>query len=105
MGDPAPMNLGDDRGQSREEAVVDPLVGAGIGLFIVPRTWRLLNEALHILRKRQTALGFGADRGRACHGHGRRSWKTMPAGAQDSASGDEVRSEDSKAFDGRTTDL
>lgn len=28
---------------------VDPLVGAGIGLFIVPRTWRLLNEALHIL--------------------------------------------------------
>ena len=30
-------------------AWVDPLVGAGIGLFIVPRTWRLLNEALHIL--------------------------------------------------------
>ena len=28
---------------------VDPLVGAGIGLFIVPRTWRLLSEALHIL--------------------------------------------------------
>lgn len=28
---------------------VDPLVGAGIGLFIVPRTWKLLNEALHIL--------------------------------------------------------
>ncbi|AWN35165.1 cation diffusion facilitator family transporter [Methylobacterium radiodurans] len=28
---------------------IDPLVGAGIGLFIVPRTWRLLNEALHIL--------------------------------------------------------
>jgi cobalt-zinc-cadmium efflux system protein len=28
---------------------VDPLVGAGIGLFIVPRTWRLLNEAIHIL--------------------------------------------------------
>ncbi len=23
---------------------VDPLVGAGIGLFIVPRTWRLLSE-------------------------------------------------------------
>ena len=28
---------------------VDPLVGAGIGLFIVPRTWRLLSEAVHIL--------------------------------------------------------
>ncbi|PIK71720.1 cation transporter, partial [Methylobacterium frigidaeris] len=28
---------------------VDPLVGAGIGLFIVPRTWRLLGEALHVL--------------------------------------------------------
>ncbi len=28
---------------------VDPVVGAGIGLFIVPRTWRLLSEALHIL--------------------------------------------------------
>ena len=28
---------------------VDPLIGAGIGLFIVPRTWRLLSEALHIL--------------------------------------------------------
>jgi cobalt-zinc-cadmium efflux system protein len=30
-------------------AWVDPLIGAAIGLFIVPRTWRLLNEALHIL--------------------------------------------------------
>jgi cobalt-zinc-cadmium efflux system protein len=28
---------------------VDPLVGAGIGLFIIPRTWRLLREAAHIL--------------------------------------------------------
>lgn len=29
--------------------LADPIVGAGIGLFIVPRTWRLLSEALHIL--------------------------------------------------------
>jgi len=28
---------------------IDPIVGAGIGLFIIPRTWRLLNEAIHIL--------------------------------------------------------
>lgn len=27
----------------------DPLIGAGIGLFIVPRTWRLLQQAMHIL--------------------------------------------------------
>ena len=27
----------------------DPLIGAGIGLFIVPRTWSLLKEAIHIL--------------------------------------------------------
>lgn len=27
----------------------DPIVGAGIGLFIVPRTWGLLREAVHIL--------------------------------------------------------
>ena len=27
----------------------DPLVGAGIGLFIVPRTWGLLRQATHIL--------------------------------------------------------
>lgn len=27
----------------------DPLFGAGIGLFILPRTWRLLREALHVL--------------------------------------------------------
>lgn len=27
----------------------DPLVSAGIGLFILPRTWKLLNEAVHIL--------------------------------------------------------
>ncbi|MDZ5449282.1 cation diffusion facilitator family transporter [Labrys sp. ZIDIC5] len=28
---------------------VDPLIGAGIGLFIVPRTWILLRQAVHIL--------------------------------------------------------
>ena len=27
----------------------DPLIGAGIGLFIVPRTWGLLRQATHIL--------------------------------------------------------
>jgi cobalt-zinc-cadmium efflux system protein len=30
-------------------ALVDPLVSAGIGLFIVPRTWGLLRQAIHIL--------------------------------------------------------
>lgn len=29
--------------------IVDPIVGAGIGLFIVPRTWILLKQAVHIL--------------------------------------------------------
>jgi cobalt-zinc-cadmium efflux system protein len=29
--------------------LADPIVGAGIGLFIVPRTWRLLQQAVHIL--------------------------------------------------------
>lgn len=29
--------------------LVDPIIGAGIGLFIVPRTWRLLQQAMHIL--------------------------------------------------------
>lgn len=29
--------------------LADPLIGAGIGLFIVPRTWKLLREAVHIL--------------------------------------------------------
>lgn len=29
--------------------LVDPLIGAGIGLFIVPRTWILLRQAVHIL--------------------------------------------------------
>lgn len=29
--------------------LADPLIGAGIGLFIVPRTWRLLKQAMHIL--------------------------------------------------------
>jgi cobalt-zinc-cadmium efflux system protein len=29
--------------------LADPLVGAGIGLFIVPRTWLLLRQAIHIL--------------------------------------------------------
>jgi len=27
----------------------DPIIGAGIGLSIVPRTWKLLNQAVHIL--------------------------------------------------------
>lgn len=27
----------------------DPIISAGIGLFIVPRTWTLLNQAIHIL--------------------------------------------------------
>lgn len=29
--------------------MVDPLIGAGIGLLIVPRTWGLLKQAIHIL--------------------------------------------------------
>ena len=29
--------------------LVDPLVSAGIGLFILPRTWGLLRQAIHIL--------------------------------------------------------
>ncbi|NNM74226.1 cation diffusion facilitator family transporter [Enterovirga aerilata] len=29
--------------------LADPIVGAGIGLFIVPRTWNLLKEATHVL--------------------------------------------------------
>jgi len=29
--------------------LADPLVAAGIALFIVPRTWRLLSKAVHIL--------------------------------------------------------
>lgn len=29
--------------------LVDPIIGAGIGLFIVPRTWLLLRQAIHIL--------------------------------------------------------
>jgi cobalt-zinc-cadmium efflux system protein len=29
--------------------LADPLIGAGIGLFIVPRTWILLKQAVHIL--------------------------------------------------------
>ncbi|MES2255505.1 MAG: cation diffusion facilitator family transporter [Pseudomonadota bacterium] len=29
--------------------IADPIIAAAIGLFIIPRTWRLLNEALHIL--------------------------------------------------------
>lgn len=29
--------------------LADPLIGAAIGLFIVPRTWRLLGEVTHIL--------------------------------------------------------
>ena len=30
-------------------SLVDPLIGAGIGLFILPRTWKLLGHAIHIL--------------------------------------------------------
>uniref|UniRef100_UPI0021C68063 cation diffusion facilitator family transporter n=1 Tax=Microvirga sp. Mcv34 TaxID=2926016 RepID=UPI0021C68063 len=30
-------------------SLADPLIGAGIGLFIVPRTWTLLKQATHIL--------------------------------------------------------
>ncbi len=29
--------------------VADPIIAAAIGLFIIPRTWRLLNETIHIL--------------------------------------------------------
>lgn len=29
--------------------LIDPIIGAGIGLFIVPRTWSLLKQAVHIL--------------------------------------------------------
>ncbi|PZU85472.1 MAG: cation transporter [Shinella sp.] len=29
--------------------LADPIIGAGIGLFIVPRTWILLKKAVHIL--------------------------------------------------------
>lgn len=29
--------------------LVDPIIGAGIGLFIIPRTWVLLRQAIHIL--------------------------------------------------------
>ncbi len=29
--------------------LADPLIGASIGLFIIPRTWMLLREAIHIL--------------------------------------------------------
>lgn len=29
--------------------LADPIVGVGIGLFIIPRTWRLMMQAVHIL--------------------------------------------------------
>ena len=29
--------------------LADPIIGAGIGLFIIPRTWSLLKQAVHIL--------------------------------------------------------
>ena len=29
--------------------LADPIIGAGIGLFIVPRTWPLMRQAIHIL--------------------------------------------------------
>lgn len=28
---------------------IDPIIGAGIGLFIIPRTWKLLSETVNIL--------------------------------------------------------
>lgn len=37
--------------------LVDPIVGAGIGLFIVPRTWSLLTQAVNILLE-GTPVGF-----------------------------------------------
>ena len=27
--------------------LADPIIGAGIGLFIVPRTWLLMKQAIH----------------------------------------------------------
>jgi len=30
-------------------ALADPIIGAGIGLFIVPRTWSLMKQVVHIL--------------------------------------------------------
>jgi cobalt-zinc-cadmium efflux system protein len=30
-------------------SIIDPLISAAIGLFILPRTWRLIRQALHIL--------------------------------------------------------
>jgi cobalt-zinc-cadmium efflux system protein len=30
-------------------SIADPLISAAIGLFILPRTWRLIRQALHIL--------------------------------------------------------
>ena len=30
-------------------SVVDPIIGAGIGLFVIPRTWALLTQAVNIL--------------------------------------------------------
>jgi cobalt-zinc-cadmium efflux system protein len=29
--------------------LADPIIGAAIGLFIIPRTWGLLNQAVHVL--------------------------------------------------------
>jgi cobalt-zinc-cadmium efflux system protein len=29
--------------------LADPIMGAGIGLFIVPRTWILIKQVTHIL--------------------------------------------------------
>lgn len=37
--------------------LADPIIGAGIGLFIIPRTWNLLGEAVHILLE-GTPAGF-----------------------------------------------
>ena len=34
--------------------LADPIIGAGIGLFIVPRTWTLMKQAIHILMEGTT---------------------------------------------------
>lgn len=34
---------------TRGWTLADPIIGAGIGLFVVPRTWSLLKQAVHIL--------------------------------------------------------
>ena len=43
-------------------AYADPLIGAGIGLFILPRTWKLTGQALRILME-VAPPGHGRRRG------------------------------------------